>query len=89
MIKNITCGCGGEKGIHEVGKGNCFRELVLKSEEPKKFGVEKKLWKLPKQKAITDFTLREQRGYCFHKEYNIWSKPKKRANDWFESKGWD
>lgn len=85
----FRCGCGGENGIHELGLNSCYREVVPKDEEPKKFGVEKKLWKLPKQRAITDFTLKQQRGYSYHEKEMRWSKPKNRGNSWFESKGWD
>lgn len=83
-----SCGCGlGPK--HILGEGLCFRELVLKDEEPKKFGVDKILWKFPKQNPISDFTLTQQRGYSFHDETERWSKPKVRGDEWFESKGWN
>ena len=37
----LECGCGGEYGIHKLGKGGCFREIVPRSEEPKPFGMDK------------------------------------------------
>lgn len=86
---NTRCGCGSKQGFHELGNEKCFRKLVPKNEEPKPFGVEKTLWKLPKQRPINDFTLKQSRGYSFHEESNRWSKPKRRGKDWFESKGWD
>lgn len=85
----LKCGCGGADGIHKLGIEKCFRKLVQKNEEPKRFGVEKKMWKLPKSSPITEFTLKQQRGYSFHEEEQRWSKPKVRGKEWFETKGWD
>jgi len=88
-MKELMCGCGSQGGIHELGNEKCFRKIVPKNEEPKKFGVEKKLWKLPKQSPINDFCLKQQRGYEFNETVKRWHKPKVRGDDWFESKGWD
>lgn len=86
----MQCGCGSNQGIHELGNDKCFREIVPKNEEPKKVN---RGWSMPgnngERHTITDFTLYHQRGYGFSEQTNQWHRPKERADDWFESKGWN
>ncbi len=89
-MKETMCSCGSNQETpHKLGNVKCFRELIPKHEEPKPFGVNKILWKLPKRTPINDLTLKQSRGYSYHEETKRWSIPKSVIEQWYETKGWD
>jgi len=73
----VSCHCGGVKGAHYLGQGNCSRVLLddaherypIKSLEAGYYYVD------GESEPITERSLKGQRGYCRHTTGH-WSKPK-------------
>lgn len=82
-MENLTCGCGGENGLHQLGTKKCFRYLVTEEKElPKNKrlapdGMFKDnnvfIWDIGDH-WVTDYTLFNQRMYAKHGDK--WSRPK-------------
>lgn len=72
----VGCHCGGIEGPHNIGEGECLREWVAISDEPRESVAFPEFWIMPGGYRITDYTLKRQRLYAYHGDWRRWSRPK-------------